>query len=53
MIKNIFLVKKNLHKEFLNKHKFEKIQKKNFNGIFERPTQSIITHIHILGIIVK
>lgn len=53
MIKNIYVLKKNLHEELLNKHKFGKIQKMNFNGLFERPTQSIITHIHILGIIVK
>lgn len=26
--------------------------RKNFNGIFERPTNSVITHLHVLGIIV-
>jgi len=27
------------------------INKKNYNGLFERPTQSLIPHLHMLGII--
>jgi hypothetical protein len=29
------------------------ITKKYYNGLFERPTQNIISHLHIIGITVK
>jgi len=28
------------------------IPKKRFNGLFERPTQSLFTHLHVLGMMV-
>jgi len=29
------------------------LSKKHFNFFFERPTQNLLTHLHILGMIVK
>jgi len=61
MFKNQIFTKNILNKKLIIKtaEKFKlnssliKIHKKNFNGLFERPTQSLITHLHVLGIIVN
>ena len=43
-----------LNKEFCKqKFAFQKVNIKNFNGMFERPTQNILVHLHSLGIIVN
>jgi hypothetical protein len=36
-----------------NQQKILKISHKNYNGLCERPTQSVISHLHILWTMVK